>query len=199
MLGDCHAAAHRVPLRPRDSRVRVSGHSDLAEHGYGGPAGHGHGGLGPAFRRLDRLPYLSAGVTTPQRSSSGPTGRNDDHNHVLATTADGAVLAEHGGPGEIGSIWTTDNVPVPETCTVAAPTRIPRPGSSPGSARDGRHEPAGNRNDHSAVIPAGKSVQAGSNKRAPQGDGRTFSGGKHRACGLYQGRGSACCRRRSCT
>ena len=85
----------------------------------------------------------------------------------------------------------------------AAPWRR-RPGyrgraARPGSARDGRHEPAGNRNDHSAVIPAGKSVQARSNKRAPQGDARTFSGGKHRACGLYQGRGSACCRRRSCT
>lgn len=64
-----------------------------------------------SYRQLDALPYLSTGVTTWQQSSFDRTGGNGDHNHVLATAGDGTVLAEHQGPGEVDSIWTTGNVP----------------------------------------------------------------------------------------
>jgi Protein of unknown function (DUF2961) len=64
-----------------------------------------------SYRQLDQLPYLSTGVTTWQQSSFDRTGGNADHNHVLTTAGDGTVLAEHQGPGEVDSIWTTGNVP----------------------------------------------------------------------------------------
>jgi Protein of unknown function (DUF2961) len=64
-----------------------------------------------SYRQLDQLPYLSTGVTTWQQSSFDRTGGNGDHNHVLTTAGDGTVLAEHQGPGEVDSIWTTGNVP----------------------------------------------------------------------------------------
>jgi len=63
-----------------------------------------------SYRLLDQLPYLTTGVSTWQQSSFDRTGGNADNNHVLLTAADGAVLAEHQGPGEVDSIWSTGNV-----------------------------------------------------------------------------------------
>jgi hypothetical protein len=44
------------------------------------------------YRQLDKLPYLPARVTAMQQSSSDPTGGNADNHHVLAMTADEALL-----------------------------------------------------------------------------------------------------------
>jgi D-arabinan exo alpha-(1,3)/(1,5)-arabinofuranosidase (non-reducing end) len=63
------------------------------------------------YRGLDRLPELPAGVDTHQFSSFDRGGGNDDGfvgtYSCLRTTADGCVIAEHAGAGEIGSIWFT--------------------------------------------------------------------------------------------
>jgi len=63
-----------------------------------------------SYRQLDQLPYLSTGVGTWQQSSFDRSGGNADNNHVLITAADGTVIAEHEGPGEVDSIWNTGNV-----------------------------------------------------------------------------------------
>ena len=64
------------------------------------------------FRRLDLLPRLRVGVSTRQFSSYDRTGGNDDgftgrHSCLRQTPAEGCVLAQHTGPGEIASIWFT--------------------------------------------------------------------------------------------
>ena len=63
------------------------------------------------LRRLDRLPELSTGSRTLQSSSFDRTGGNDDGFEgtysCLRQTADGCVIAEHEGAGEIGAIWFT--------------------------------------------------------------------------------------------
>jgi hypothetical protein len=72
-------------------------------------------GKGPVgwdvYRQLDRLPELPAGVDTRQFSSFDRAGGNDDGfvgtYSCLRSTADGCVIAEHRGPGEIDSIWFT--------------------------------------------------------------------------------------------
>jgi len=68
-------------------------------------------GKGPVgwdiYRHLDRLPQLSTGVQTEQFSSFDRGGLNGDYANPLARAADGYVLAEHQGPGEIDSIWFT--------------------------------------------------------------------------------------------
>ncbi|MEV0404064.1 glycoside hydrolase family 172 protein [Actinoallomurus sp. NPDC050550] len=66
------------------------------------------------YRHLDRLPELTSGVRTQQFSSFDRTGGNDDgfdgRYSCLRTAADGCVIAEHSGPGEVDAIWfTRDN------------------------------------------------------------------------------------------
>ncbi|MGH3096878.1 MAG: DUF2961 domain-containing protein [Streptosporangiales bacterium] len=79
--------------------------------------GHGAGASkGPVgwdvYRQLDRLPELTPGAKTRQYSSFDRTGGNDDGfvgtYSCLRTEGDGdCVIAEHGGPGEIDSVWFT--------------------------------------------------------------------------------------------
>lgn len=64
------------------------------------------------LRRLDALPLGAPGVITRQASSYDPAGFNDDgfsgsHSCRRQTAAEGCVIAEHSGPGEIASIWFT--------------------------------------------------------------------------------------------
>lgn len=67
------------------------------------------------YRRLDRLPYLSAGTQTLQVSSfdrSGgdfdiSTGNKNGSGGCLASGGAGCVIAEDRGAGEIDSIWFT--------------------------------------------------------------------------------------------
>jgi Protein of unknown function (DUF2961) len=65
------------------------------------------------YRRLDRLPELTAGVSTRQFSSFDRTGGNADDqgggsgHDCLRSTADGCVIAEHSGAGEVDAIWFT--------------------------------------------------------------------------------------------
>src|ERR1035437_8878809 len=60
-----------------------------------------------AYRQLDRLPELTTGVQTEQFSSVDPGVGNGDYNNNLAHVSDGCLLAEHQGPGEIDSMWST--------------------------------------------------------------------------------------------
>jgi hypothetical protein len=59
------------------------------------------------FRRLDLLPVLTRGVETRQFSSFDRQERNQDYSHCLRIAADGCVLAEHSGPGEVDRMWFT--------------------------------------------------------------------------------------------
>ena len=64
------------------------------------------------FRHLDQLPFIPTGVTSKQFSSFDETGGNwqdgfDGAFSCLREEADGCVLAEDAGAGEITSIWFT--------------------------------------------------------------------------------------------
>lgn len=63
------------------------------------------------FRRLDLLPMIRCGVETKQFSSFNRDGDNGDGSSNWACfrrdPADGCVIAEASGPGEIDSIWFT--------------------------------------------------------------------------------------------
>jgi len=64
------------------------------------------------LRRVDALPLHAPGVVTRQSSSYDPAGFNDDgfrgtHSCARQNAAEGCVIAEHRGPGEIASIWFT--------------------------------------------------------------------------------------------
>jgi hypothetical protein len=59
------------------------------------------------YRRLDLLPVFSRGVETRQFSSFDRMERNNDFSHCLRLEADGCVLAERTGPGEIDRMWFT--------------------------------------------------------------------------------------------
>ena len=67
------------------------------------------------YRRLDRLPYLSAGTQTLEVSSfdrSGgnfdiSTGNDNGSGGCLASGGAGCVIAEDRGAGEVDSIWLT--------------------------------------------------------------------------------------------
>ncbi len=85
------------------------------------------GGNGPvgwdAYRHLDRLPELQAGVRTKQFSSFGRDGTNNDGFDgafsCLRTSSAGCVIAEDSGPGEVASIWfTRDEGNVTKTGTI---------------------------------------------------------------------------------
>src|SRR5690606_31303716 len=72
------------------------------------------------YGSLDRLPYLTPGTTAVESSSYARAGGNDDGFEgtysCLRESADGCVIAEDSGPGEIGSIWfTRDNGEVTKT------------------------------------------------------------------------------------
>jgi len=69
-----------------------------------GPVGY------DTYRRLDRLPELSRGVDTRQFSSFDRNGGNADFNRCLRETAEGCVIADARGAGEISSIWFTSSV-----------------------------------------------------------------------------------------
>jgi hypothetical protein len=80
------------------------------------PAGAGGKSVGwDTYRRLDRLPYLSANSETEQVSSfdrSGgdfdiSTGNQNGSGGCLAPGGAGCVIAEDHGAGEVGSIWFT--------------------------------------------------------------------------------------------
>ena len=64
-----------------------------------------------SYRELDQLPYLDSGAQTREFSSFDRSGGNNDFDNPLGDNADGSILAEHDGPGEIDQIWTTGNVP----------------------------------------------------------------------------------------
>ena len=78
-------------------------------------AGQDETGKGPVgwdvYRQLDRLAEIPTGVDTHQFSSFDRGGGNDDGfvgtYSCLRTGADGCVIAEHDGAGEIESIWFT--------------------------------------------------------------------------------------------
>ncbi|MGO9525092.1 MAG: hypothetical protein ACLPQP_24040, partial [Mycobacterium sp.] len=67
------------------------------------------------YRRLDRLPYLSAGTQTLEVSSfdrSGgnfdiSTGNDNGSGGCLASGGAGCIIAEDRGAGEVDSIWLT--------------------------------------------------------------------------------------------
>lgn len=65
------------------------------------------------YRRLDLLPLTRQGVNTFQASSYDPTGNNDDgfsgRYSCLHRVAEGCLMAEHNGPGELESVWTAGN------------------------------------------------------------------------------------------
>ncbi|WP_051266519.1 DUF2961 domain-containing protein [Nakamurella lactea] len=72
------------------------------------------------YRQLDRVDEITTGVQTHQFSSFDRTGGNDDGfggtYSCLRTIAEGCVLAERSGPGEIDSIWfTRDNGDITNT------------------------------------------------------------------------------------
>jgi hypothetical protein len=79
------------------------------------PSTAGTGGKGPVgwdvYRRLDRAAELRTGVQARQFSSFDRSGGNDDGfagtYSCLRTTADGCVIAERAGAGEIDSMWFT--------------------------------------------------------------------------------------------
>lgn len=82
--------------------------------GSASPAVPDNTGKGPVgwgtYRDLGGLPTLPVGVETKQYSSFDRTGGNADFNHTLRQLPNGGyVLAEHNGPGEIDSIWSTSN------------------------------------------------------------------------------------------
>lgn len=66
------------------------------------------------LRRLDLLPLFRLGVSTRQFSSYDRRGSNNDglrgtFSCLRTTPAEGCVIAEHAGPGEVDSIWFTRN------------------------------------------------------------------------------------------
>jgi hypothetical protein len=82
------------------------------------PASAPASGKGPVgwdvYRHPERLARLTTGVQTKQFSSFDRTGGNNDGfdgtYSCLRTTADGCVIAEHDGAGEVDAIWfTRDN------------------------------------------------------------------------------------------
>jgi hypothetical protein len=75
------------------------------------PDTSGKGPVGWAtYRDLGALPTLPVGVETKQYSSFDRQQQNNDFRHTLRQLPNGGyVLAEHNGPGEIASIWTTSN------------------------------------------------------------------------------------------
>jgi hypothetical protein len=80
-----------------------------------GADAHAESGKGPVgwdvYRRLDLLPMLRVGDRTRQYSSYDRSGGNDDGRNgtysCLRRVADGCLIAERDGPGQVESIWFT--------------------------------------------------------------------------------------------
>ena len=92
-----------LPAPTQAARVRPIARSPVTAKG---PVGW------QTLRRLDLLPLLPVGVSTAQFSSYDRTGGNDDgrtYSCLRETASEGCVIAEHSGPGEIDSIWSTRN------------------------------------------------------------------------------------------
>ncbi|MFC5826324.1 glycoside hydrolase family 172 protein [Nonomuraea insulae] len=85
--------------------LAVPAQAEAASRSAKGPVGW------EVYRRLDRLPELPAGVQTKQFSSfDRAAGNNDGFEGTyscLRTTAEGCVIAEHTGAGEVQAIWFT--------------------------------------------------------------------------------------------
>jgi hypothetical protein len=86
------------------------------------PAGNGLTGW-DVYRKLDRLPELPDGSRTYQFSSFDRDGGNNDgfsgQYSCLRSTAEGCVIAEAAGAGEVDSIWfTRDGGDVSATGTI---------------------------------------------------------------------------------
>ncbi|GLY71769.1 glycoside hydrolase family 172 protein [Actinoallomurus iriomotensis] len=83
----------------------VTTHAQAAPVSAKGPVGW------DLYRHPDRLARLTTGVQTKQFSSFDRTGGNNDGFNgtysCLRTTADGCVIAEHDGAGEVDAIWFT--------------------------------------------------------------------------------------------
>jgi hypothetical protein len=66
-----------------------------------------------SFERLDLLPDVRPGVRAFQTSSADPTGHDDDgftgRYSCRRRVAQGCLLAEHHGPGELEAVWTAGN------------------------------------------------------------------------------------------
>jgi hypothetical protein len=76
------------------------------------PGSIGKGPIGwDSYRRLDLLWRLRSGTETRDFSSTDPAQENIDFDHPLRVTPDGQVIAEANGPGEIVSIWSTNDGP----------------------------------------------------------------------------------------
>jgi hypothetical protein len=76
------------------------------------PGSIGKGPIGwESYRRLDLLPKLRSGTETRDFSSTDPAQQNIDFDHPLRVTPDGQIIAEADGPGEIVSIWSTNDGP----------------------------------------------------------------------------------------
>lgn len=61
-----------------------------------------------AYRRLDQLPLLRSGEQARLESSYDRRGANQDNRYACRRMQAGrCVIAEHTGPGEVDSIWTT--------------------------------------------------------------------------------------------
>lgn len=92
---------------PAAASTRASNSSSSSSVGELGPIGWN------SFERLDLLPDLRPGVRTFQASSADPTGHNDDgysgKYSCLHHVAQGCVMAEHHGPGELEAVWTAGN------------------------------------------------------------------------------------------
>ncbi|MEU5564315.1 DUF2961 domain-containing protein [Micromonospora musae] len=111
--------APRTPARRRLLRAAaaVTLIAGSAVVGLSGPAAATPGPTpnGPVgwdvYRQLDRLPNLTDGSRAYQFSSFDRSGGNDDgfsgQYSCLSTTAEGCVIAEAAGAGEIDSIWFT--------------------------------------------------------------------------------------------
>lgn len=84
-----------LPLRPR-----AAPSSPVT-----GPMGY------DVYRRIDELPLLPTGSRTQETSSWDRSGGNDDgfsgRSSCVRTDADGCVVAEARGAGEVESIWST--------------------------------------------------------------------------------------------
>lgn len=102
---DGGSAASTAPLAAALSSARVTAAAPDQRPDPKGPIGW------DTYRQLDRVDEITTGVQTHQFSSFDRAGGNDDGfagtYSCLRTIAEGCVIAERTGAGEIDSIWFT--------------------------------------------------------------------------------------------
>src|SRR6202007_3297938 len=103
-----HLRRLAVLLLAAGALTGVTTHAQAAPATAKGPVGW------DVYRHPEQLARLTTGVQTEQFSSFDRTGGNNDGfggtYSCLRTTADGCVIAEHDGAGEVNAIWfTRDN------------------------------------------------------------------------------------------